>query len=112
MERTSHGGQCCGINHIRGFGWNGPTSGLVRELKRRQGQPGLLLEAVLSQRQISVKSTATEGKTWADVLMEEGWVLVNRAINPRHGSTINIFHRYGKSKPRGKEFPHNTTDRV
>lgn len=101
--RSSHGGGCCGINHIRGFSRGGmagyrpslgiPTREELRELMRpgnTAANRGMLLEVVLTNNQCRQHPNVPV------MLQEEGFKLVNRFLNPNSGNICNVFH-YNKS---------------
>ncbi len=100
--RSSHGGGCCGINHIRGFSGGGmagyqplgiPTREELRELMRpgnTAANRGMLLEVVLTNNQCRQYPGVPV------MLQEEGFKLVNRFLNPNSGNICNVFH-YNKS---------------
>lgn len=100
--RAGHGGGCCGINHIRGFGGGGmggyhrvgvPTREELREMMRpgnMAANRGMLLEVVLTNNQ------CRQNPNVPIMLQEEGFKLVNRFLNPNSGNICNVFH-YNKS---------------
>jgi hypothetical protein len=97
--RASHGGGCCGINHIRNFSpapWNRggiPTREELRAMMRQgntAANRGMLLEVVLTNKQ------CRQHPNLPVMLQEEGFKLVNRFLNPNSGNICNVFH-YNKS---------------
>lgn len=109
MEVTTHGGQCCGIRHLRNFG--GPDEGCLHELKRflrteqsaisqdakhlpvfdfvqftsSTGKRGKIIEVVLTERQIErLPLTCAYLKGY-------GFKLVSRFHNST-GNICNVLH--------------------
>jgi len=95
-SRIVHGGRCCGINHIYGFGANETKErlkSLIDQSEFRRRSRGMVLEVVLTNPQC--KKYPNHPK-W---LQELGFKLVTRFVNPNSGNICNVFHynKYPKS---------------
>ena len=96
---TPHGGSCCGIRHICGFGsarydLTKFKADMAPFMRPRSW--GLLVEAVLTDDQME--------NGWAPVLKDTGFKLVNRFRNGNSGNHVNVLHytrvqRVRKAKP-------------
>lgn len=85
-EVRSHGGGCCGIRHVAGFG--GTTERNIRDLDVVMSRVpnGRLAEVVLTQEQ--VRSLPKTMKKLAD----QGYVLVGAFRNANSGNNCFVFH--------------------
>lgn len=91
---NSHGGHCCGINHMRTFNLYGETNEALDLLKRKIAeykprggrQRTFLLEVVVTDQQIRALPRQMA------VLKQEGFELVSRFINPNSGNVCNVLH--------------------
>lgn len=92
LLRSSHGGRCCGINHISGFGAATTKQDIVNALAntRQYERRGQLVEAVLTNRQLN------SNPHLGQILDETGFKLVSRFQNPNSGNICNVFH-YNKA---------------
>lgn len=93
--RRTHGGGCCGINHISGFGGGETKEHLLALIgtESRRRTRSMILEVVLTNGQC--KQYPNHPK-W---LQELGFKLVSRFCNPNSGNICNVFHynKYPKS---------------
>ena len=108
-----HGGYCCGVRHIHSFGTSPTAAGLssFREAMASAGRE-FAVEAVLTSSQLSRRHPLT-GKTWAEVLKDAGFNLVERSRNPNTGAILNIFIRPSRRVPASRtRFTYNKTARV
>jgi hypothetical protein len=93
MHISSHGGSCCGINHIQGFGYNKPNEYVVQEFKRltknavnptgRSRILCMLVEVVLVGSQL---------RHWKDILEETGYKEVSTFKNRNSRNVCHVFH--------------------
>jgi len=96
VHRVSHGGQCCGINNIYGFGATETKEriqSLINISERNRRSRGMVFEVVLTNQQCK---NYPDHPKW---LQELGFKLVTRFINPNSGNICNVFHynKYPKS---------------
>lgn len=85
---SDHGGACCGIRHLVGFGpYDTAEDILVQLAKTRQGDDkGMLVEAVVTNSQLN------RYRNIAPALRDAGFKLVTRFKNPNSGNVCNVFH--------------------
>jgi hypothetical protein len=108
MNLSQHGGNCCGVRHLWGFG--GPTSRVFNGYSSRTGKPryttfltqfkkklaevgpntennrGKLVEVILTDGQI------TSSPRWIKELKDRDFRLVSRFHNST-GGWCNVFHK-------------------
>lgn len=86
--RNSHGGRCCGINHIVGAGSIRSAEeldDLLRQTRQRVND-GMLVEIVLTNSQCRSRPELPV------MIQKKGFKLVNRFKNPNSGNICNVFH--------------------
>ena len=113
MTVSGHGGYCCGVRHIYRFGMS-PAADNLASFHNVMASAGMefAVEAVLTSSQLSRRHPLT-GKTWAEVLKEAGFNLVERSRNPNTGAILNIFIRPSRRVPASRtRFTYNKTARV
>lgn len=90
MYVRDHGGGCCGIRHITGFGLISPTS--VRSLDDciKQVQANRLMEVTLIDSQL---------KRWWPELRKRGFRQVTRFRNSNSGNNVTVLHFIRKPAP-------------
>jgi hypothetical protein len=105
---VGHGGGCCGIRHIRDFGFHRtPTIRSNSGVIVNQGNDRASLEALISQTRqnktegmlIEVVLTNSQCRAMPDLvedLFDLGFTVVNRFKNPNSRNICNVFH-YNKS---------------
>ena len=92
MRLVSHGGGCCGVNHIRDFGATASEHSkaeLDRIIQRVRGTRRvrmLMLEAIL---------TASQVRVWGQELENRGFVPRLSWINPNSGRRLTQFTMTG-----------------
>ena len=104
MQIINHGGGCCGIRHIQGFGsidYASMAEAFVKEFKDLMEpftRPGcnLLVEAVLTDRQMV--------SGWAKVLKDFGFRHVSRFKNSNSHNYVNVLH-FTRSKRNRVKMP-------
>lgn len=108
MRSSPHGGYCCGISHINGFGTAYLDSYMTQErldtknnnnlrtlnslLEDQNGWRGeaILAEVVLREHQ---------NRVWSNVLLNRGFKLVNSFFNANSGNNLYIYHKAPPTKP-------------
>jgi len=83
-----HGGGCCGINYMSGFGL-ATTADEIRALlaqTRQQQTRGILVEAVVTNGQLQAYPNVGRA------LKETGFNLATRFQNPHSSNICNVFH--------------------
>lgn len=94
MQRRGHGGGCCGVNHLFGFGQ--PSVDIDRFVRRLeeglQGMPhrDMLAEVILTENQFDVDDPEDNVR---QSLTRMGWQEVSRFVNPNTGNICVVFHR-------------------
>lgn len=91
VARTGHGGNCCGMLHIHGFGnrhGGGTQEQDLEEIDRtlRDFPRGYTYEIVLSNMQYRESPILVQG------LADRDFVLVN-SFNGQHGTPVHVFHK-------------------
>jgi hypothetical protein len=89
MYTVSHGGGCCGINHIQDFGRE-PNKGSVSVLKKilndninNSLDHSMLFEIALNEDQFP---------SWNDELVAIGFRPVSMFKNPNSGNECKVYH--------------------
>lgn len=89
MQIVSHGGRCCGVDHIFGFSYlRNSSKDLLKTFQERvavwkRNNRSRLLEACLTDDQML---------GWAPYLQKEGFKLVTRFHNSNSKNTVNVLH--------------------
>lgn len=104
MDVEYHGGGCCGITHIFGFGY--PTEARLTALKNWLAdfvdrQYELEFGEYDGEFSCALEATLTDGQMveWAPVLKKHGFKIAHRFFNSNSGNVVNVLYY----NPAGKE---------
>lgn len=87
---SRHGGGCCGIRHITGFGYKDANS--IKELD-------WCIKSVLANRLMEVTLTDSQLKVWWPELKKRGFKQKTRFRNSNSGNHVTVLHLIRKPAP-------------
>ena len=104
MDLKSHGGFCCGMNHLHSFQvYDDYSVEAIKRFIRRTNQArinGMLVEVVLTNGQLR------EMPELGPNLEEAGFKLVSRFGNPNSRNICNVFHYNKNPRPLTRNLPY------
>lgn len=94
IDKSYHGGDCCGIQHIWDFP-DRPNKTAITDFQDCIKTSGIASEVVLTSLQKTTKNPNTS-KCWDDVLRECGFKEVFSFINPNTGNVLHVYYHSTK----------------
>jgi hypothetical protein len=88
LNVNSHGGSCCGRNHLSNFGNSGPTLSKLQTLKAKI-TPRRCVEICLTSAQ--ARQVGWKNYTWDKALKELGWKEVMVFNNGNSGNDVHVY---------------------
>ena len=105
---ADHAGSCCGIKTAWSFDYaTREEFETVYNNHFVRGNNNRLLEVVLSERQVNLRTQGERARMledWPAILAEKGFTLVNRFRNSNTGRICYVFHKLNERLPMSPEY--------